>query len=186
MGPLRSRPPRDRPASHRWESATGGGMNGTLRHRSEPRAFDVAVIRRRSGPADASDYVPRGHCLSRARLRYLCESDWIVVRHGSGTVGLAAYKRADGDVRVVQEFLLDPTLAGPDAVQVTDALLSALEMVAYEEGVRCLTFLLRSRVLLGPFEQRGYTSLALDSGGIWLQRKFGWLGWCEAGSPRPN
>jgi len=161
-------------------------MNGTLPPSSEPQTFDVAVIHRSSGPADASDCVPQGHCLSRARMRHLCESDWIVVRDSSGPVGLAAYKRADGEVRVVHEFLLDPRLTGPPAAHVTDALLSALEMVAHEEGVSCLTFLLRSRVVMAPFERRGYMSLALDSGGIWLQRKLGWLGWCEAGSARPN
>lgn len=161
-------------------------MDGTLPPSSEPHTFEVAVIHSRSGPADASDCLPRGHGLSRARLRHLCESDWIVVRDGSGPLGLAAYKHADGDVRVVHEFLLDSRLAGPGAVQVTEALLSALEMVAYEEGVNCLTFLPRSRVLMGPFEQRGYISLAFDSGGIWLQRKLCWLGWCETGSPRPN
>ena len=160
-------------------------MNGTLPSSAEPQ-FDVAVIRNVAGSTDASHWLPYGHCLSRARLRHLGESEGIVVRNGVRTVGLAAYKRADGDVRVVHEFLLDPRLACPDAVQVTDALLSALEMVAYEEGASCLTFLLRSRVLMGPFEQRGYLSLALDSGGIWLQRKLGWLGWRETGATRPN
>jgi hypothetical protein len=161
-------------------------MNETLPPSSESQTLDVAVIHHSSGPADASDCVPPGHCLSRARLRHLCKSDWIVVRDRSGSVGLAAYKHADGELRVVHEFLLDPRLAGPRAVQVTDALLSALEMVAYEEGVSCLSFLLCSRVVMGPFDQRGYTSLAFDSGGIWLQRKLGWLGWCETRSAGPN
>lgn len=161
-------------------------MNGTLPESSVPQTFDVAALRSSAGSRDASDCLPPGHCLSRVRLRHLCESEGIVVRNGGGPVGLAAYKRVDSDVRVVHEFLLDPRLAAPDAARVTDVLLSALEMVAYEEGVSCLTFLLRNRVLMGPFEQRGYMSLALDSGGIWLQRKLGWLGWCETGSPRPN
>jgi len=161
-------------------------MNGTLPPSSQPQTFDVAVMHGSSCPVDASEWVPRGHSLSRARLCHLCESDVIVVRDGSDAVGLAAYKRANSEVRVVHEFLLDLRLAGPPAVQVTDALLSALEMVAHEEGVSCLTFLLRSRVVMAPFEQRGYMSLALDSDNVWLQRKLGWLGWCGIGSARPN
>lgn len=161
-------------------------MNVTRPPISEPQTFEVAVIHSSAGSADASDCLPPGHSLSRARLRHLCESDWIVVRDGPSPVGLAAYKRADSEVRVVHEFLLDRTLAGRKAARVTDILLSALEMVAYDEGVSCLTFLLRCRVVMEPFEQHGYSSLALDSSGIWLQRKLGWLGWCEARSPRPN
>jgi hypothetical protein len=107
----------------------------------------------------------------------------VVVAEDAVPVALAAYKRVDSEVRVVHELLLDRTLAGPDAARVTEVLLSALEMVAFDEGVRCLTFLLRCSVVTGPFEQRGYMSLVLDSSGMWLQKK---LGWCEVHSERPN
>jgi hypothetical protein len=118
-------------------------------------------------------------------LRHLRESDWVVVTEDSVPVGLAAYKRADGDVRVVHELLLARSLASPDAARVTDALLSALEMVAYEDGIRCLTFLLRYGVVMKPFEQRGYTSLVIESC-TWLQKKLGWLGWSEIRSEHPH
>ena len=71
---------RYRPESRKWESATEGGMNGTLPPSSEPQTIDVAVIHSSSGP-DASDCVPPGHCLSRARLRHLCK---IGLDRGSG------------------------------------------------------------------------------------------------------
>ena len=138
------------------------------------------------GSLNRQTCLPAGYCLSRARLRHLEESDWVVVTDDSVPVGLAAYKRADGEVRVIHELLLDQTLDASGAVRVTEALLSALEMVAYDDGIRCLTFLLRCSVVMEPFEQRGYMSLALDASGMWLQRKLGWLGWCETHSERPH
>jgi hypothetical protein len=149
------------------------------------KSFDLAMIHGGSSPSDLHHCVPVGHCVSRARVRHLRESEWIVVTDGSVPVGLAAYKRADGEVRVVHELLLDRTLAGSDAAAVTDVLLSALEIVAYDDGVRCLTFLLRSSVVMEPFEQRGYTSFVIDYC-TWLQRKLGWLGWCEVRSDQPQ
>lgn len=161
-------------------------MSGTPPPRSEPKMFDVAKIHGCSGPPDLYQCVPPGHCFSHPRLRHLRESEGIVVTNGFVPVGLAAYKRADGEIRVVHEFLLDRALAGPDATTVTDVLLSAVEMVAYEDGVSCLTFLLRYGVVIEPFERRGYMSLALDCSGIWLQRKLGWPGWCEIRSEHPS
>ena len=148
------------------------------------RALDVTVMLGCNSP-DRETCLPAGHCLSRARLRHLRESDWVVSR----TTQFQWHSRPTStptEVRVVHELLLDRTLTDPDAVRVTEVLLSALEMVAYDDGVRCLTFLLCSSVVMGPFEQRGYTSLVLDSSGVWLQRKFGWLGWSEVLSVRPN
>jgi hypothetical protein len=152
---------------------------------SEQKTLDVAVLHGCSGPPDLHNCVPAGHCLSDVRLQHFCESDWIVVTEGSVPVGLAAYKRTNSDVRVVHELLVDRTLAGPDAARVTDALLSALELVAYDDGIRCLTFLLRYGIVMEPFERRGYTSLVIDCC-TWLQKKFGWSGWCEVRSGRPN
>src|SRR5712691_8513261 len=90
---------------------------------------------------------------------------------GSVPIGLAAYKRADCEVRVVHELLLDRSLADPNVARVTDVLLSALELVAYDDGGRCLTLLLRCGVVMEPFDQHGYRSLVIDCSGTWLQRK---------------
>lgn len=154
------------------------------RPRVEPNTLHVAVIHGWSDQADLHTCVPAGNCVNRVLRRHLRESECIVVRDGFVPVGLAAYKRADGQVRVVHELMLDRTLAGPDAASVTDLLLSALELVAYDDGIRCLTFLLRCGVVMGPFQQRGYMSLVLDCSGMWLQRKLGWLGWGEIRSER--
>jgi hypothetical protein len=150
------------------------------------KPLDVAVIHGCSALRDPHNWVPTGHCLSHARLRHLRESDLIVVTKDAVPVGLAAYKRAGSDVRVVHEFVLDRMLIGPDAVRVTDALLSALELLAYDDGISCLTFLLRGDIVMGPFERRGYTSLALEPSGAWLQKKLGWIGWCEIRSGHPS
>jgi hypothetical protein len=160
-------------------------MIGSPLASSAQKALNVALIHGGSGPPDLRTCVPAGHGVSRAFLRHLRESEWIVVTDGSVPVGLAAYKRVESEIRVVHELLEDRTLAGPDAAAVTDALVSALEIVAYDEGVRCLTFLLRCSVVMEPFEQRGYTSFVIDSC-TWLQRKLGWLGWCEMRSDQPQ
>jgi hypothetical protein len=160
-------------------------MNEMPPQRPDLNAFDVALMHGDGArPCDLHTWIPSGHCLSRARLRHLRESEWVVVAGASGPVGLAAYERADGVVRVVREFLVDRRLAGADAARVADVLLAALEMIAHQDGVNCLTFLLRYEVVLAPFEQRGYTSLALDHNGVWLQRKLGWPGWHEVRSDR--
>jgi hypothetical protein len=119
-------------------------------------------------------------------LRHLRDSERIIVTDGLGPIGLAAYKRVQGPVRVVHELLLDRSLGDAEASRVTETLLSALELVAYDEGICCLTFLLRNTVMMAPFEERGYTSLDLDSSGVWLQRKLGWLGWGGTPSGRPQ
>jgi hypothetical protein len=110
----------------------------------------------------------------------LGESEWIVVSQATVPRGFAAYKRAESEVRVVHEFILDPCLPPCDALTVTDALLTAVEMVAVDDGVTCLTFLLRNGVVIDPFERRGYMSLVLGSTGMWLQRKLGWTGWSSS------
>jgi hypothetical protein len=79
----------------------GVGMIGSPLASSAHKALDVAMIHGCSSPPDLHNCVPAGHCVSRARLRYLRESEWIVVTDGSVPVGLAAYKRADGEIRVV-------------------------------------------------------------------------------------
>lgn len=162
-------------------------MNGTLLPRSGLKAFDATVIHGCcAGPIELYNCVPFGHQVSRARLRHLRESERIVVTDASVPVGLAAYKRADGEIRVAHEFLLDRSLSGTDTTTVTDVLLSAIEMLAYEDHVSCLTFLLRNDVVIEPFERRGYMSLVLECRSIWLQRKLGWPGWCESRSGHPN
>ncbi len=130
--------------------------------------------------------VPLGHCLTRARLRHLRESEWVIVSANSLPMGLAAYKAADSDVRVVHELLVDRTLTDRDAARVTDALLAALEVLAYDEGVSCLMFLINGAVALRPFQEHGYSPIVVDQCGAWVQKKLNSLGWVSAHSLWPS
>lgn len=149
-------------------------------------AINVAVFDGCSGCSDPRNCLPAGHSLSRARLRHFQQAAWIVVTEDSIPVGLAAYKRVDSDVRVVHEFLLDRTLGGRDMTRVTDVLLSAVETMAYDDSVGCLMFLLGGDVVLAPFEQRGYTAVAIDPAGAWMQKKLDRMGWASIRSEHPN
>ena len=72
--------------------------------------LDVAVAHGCASSLERETCLPAGHCLSRARSRHLRESDWVIVTDDSIPVGLAAYTRADSDVRVIHELLVDRTL----------------------------------------------------------------------------
>jgi hypothetical protein len=102
------------------------------------------------------------------------------------SVGLAAYKCADSDVRVVHELLLDRALTGRDAARVTDALLAALEMLAYDDRVTCLMFLLYGDVPITPFKEHGYCTIVVDRCGAWVQKKLDRCGWASTYSAYPN
>ena len=148
----------------------------------EQSTFDVALIHGSCCAGDLDRCLPPGLRLTQARRRHLQESEWLVASRADHSEGFAAYKRADGQIRVVHELLLDPALGHRQAVMVTDTLLSALELVALEDGVTCLTFFFHSTVVLEPFETRGYMSLALDRVAFWIQKKLGrpkWGGVCS-------
>jgi len=127
---------------------------------------------------DVERRLPVGHGLSRARFRHLRESELLIASNADIPVGIAAYKLTESEVRVIHELLLASALPHAAAMRVTDVLLSGLELVALDEGVSCLTFLLRNRVVIEPFDARGYMSMPFGNGGMWLQRKLGWPGWC--------
>jgi hypothetical protein len=131
--------------------------------------FEVAVMHSCSW-SRLQPSLPSGHCLSRARLRHLRESEWVVVTDKAIPVGLAAYKHADSDVRVVHECLVDRTLADADAAAVMDALLAALELLARDDQVGCLMFLISGNVVLPAFARRGYTAMFVDSADAWLSK----------------
>ena len=117
-----------------------------------------------------------GHSLNRARRGYLRQAEWIVAMDDTGPVGLAAYQRVDSDVRLVLELLLDRTLSESDTTRVTDLLVSTVEMLAYDDGVCCVMFMLGGEVALRPFERRRYQTVAVDSAGAWVQTRLDPIG----------
>jgi hypothetical protein len=121
--------------------------------------------------------LPAGHCLSRIRLRHLRQSDWVVVSDESVLLGLAAYKKANSDVRVIHEVLVDRTLSISEVARITDMLISALEMTALDEGVNFLMFMLDTEVLATRFESYGYDVIVADRCGTWIQKKLDGFTW---------
>jgi hypothetical protein len=148
--------------------------------------LDVAIVPDCVSSLERDTCLPAGHCLSRARSRHLRESDCVSVTHHSVPVGLAAYTRADSDVRVVHELLLDRTLPVLDAARVTDALIVALEMLACDEGVDCLMFLICGDVMTARFESHGYCVIVADQCGAWVQKKLDGLTWAHNSSRQPS
>jgi hypothetical protein len=152
-----------------------------------PRGFlEVVLVHGCACSSEQQISLPAGHCLSRARLRHLRESEWVVATEDAVRVGFAAYKFADSDVRVVHELLLDRTLTECEVARVTEALLAALEILAYEDRVNCLMFLLHGDVVITPFEQHGYSPIVVDRCGAWVQKKLDRFGWATSHSRHPN
>jgi hypothetical protein len=155
------------------------------RQDGERDVLDVAVVHGCASSPDGETCLPAGHCLSRVRSRHLRESDWVIVTHESVPLGLAAYKPVLSDVRVVHELLVDISLPVADAARVTDALIVALEMLACDEGVDCLMFLIYGDVVTACFETHGYSVVVKDRCGAWVQKKLGGLMWTHNSSGRP-
>lgn len=111
-----------------------------------------------------------GHGLTRRRRRYLQRAECIVVRERPRLLGVAAYHRVEGDVRIVHEFLVHRNLGTREATLVTDTLVSAVEAMALDDSIRCLMFMLWPDVRRASFERRGYHVILLDPHLAWLQK----------------
>ena len=134
------------------------------------RTFDVAVVH---GCASEGQQicVPKGHTLSPTRLRRLFQSELVIVTRESRPIGFAAYKRADSEVRIVHEFMIDRTLSMRVGATVVDALIVSIEMQACDEGVECLMFMLFDPPVPPRFEHHGYEVITAGPRGAWIQKK---------------
>jgi hypothetical protein len=106
------------------------------------------------------------------------------VSDGASSAGLAAFRKADSDVRVVHEFLVSRRLDDRGARIVAHMMLSTLEMLCCDDGVHCLMVLLGPEMSLTTFEEHAYTTLAADSNGAWLQKTFDTSHWMTVASHR--
>ena len=73
-------------------------------------------------------------------------------------------------------------LASREGAKVTDVLLAALEMVAHEDGIRCLMFLLSDAdIVMKTLEEHGYRAIVADRWGVWVEKKLGDVHatWCR-------
>jgi hypothetical protein len=89
---------------------------------------------------------------------------------GTRVVGLAAYERSDGELRV-HEFAVDG--ATPRTVdQIATALLDALEMACLAGGGRRLVLLPRAASAAHLLRARGFVPIAQGCAGSWFEKLF--------------
>lgn len=140
-----------------------------------PGSLTVAISRGGCPSIDAADShrAILGHTLRGARRRYLRDAEWIVAMDDARPVGLAAYQPVDSDVRLVLEFLRHTTLEKSRALHATALLLATVEQRARQDGIQWLMFALDAEVPLRPFKRGGYQAMAIDSAGVWVQKRIG-------------
>jgi hypothetical protein len=138
----------------------------------QPSAVKVRVV----GP-DAACLTPadlrrlfRGRRLTAARRARLADSGRVLAACGPRIVGLAAYERLDGELRV-HEFAVDGTT--PCAIdEIAMALLDALEMACLAGGGRRLVLLPRAASAGHLLRARGFVPIAEGSAGSWFEKLF--------------
>jgi hypothetical protein len=113
----------------------------------------------------------RGRRLTPARRDRLAQSGRVVAICGSRTVGVAAYDRADGELRV-HEFAIDTTSTLCAEEHVVNALLDALEVTCLAGGGRRLVLLPRAAVAVSLLRRRGFVTIAEGCAGSWFEKTF--------------
>jgi hypothetical protein len=112
----------------------------------------------------------RGRRLTPARRERLRNSGRVLAQCGSRTVGLAAYERVDGELRV-HEFGVDEST--PCTVdQVATLLLDALEVACLAGGGRRLVLLPRASLKAHLLRSRGFVPIAEGCAGSWFEKLF--------------
>jgi hypothetical protein len=112
----------------------------------------------------------RGRRLTPARRERLANSGRVVASCGSRIVGVAAYDRADGELRV-HEFGVDAST--PCTLdQIATALLDALEIACLAGGGRRLVLLPRAALAAHLLRQRGFVTIAEGCAGSWFEKVF--------------
>jgi hypothetical protein len=112
----------------------------------------------------------RGRRLTPARRARLANSGRVIAACGSRLVGVAAYERIDGELRV-HEFGVDATT--PCTLdQIATALLDALEIACLAGGGRRLVLLPRAALAAHLLRDRGFVTIAEDCAGSWFEKTF--------------
>lgn len=112
----------------------------------------------------------RGRRLTPARRERLRNSGRVVAAWGSRIVGLAAYEREAGELRV-HEFGVDAGRSGT-VDQIATALLDALEIACLAGGGRRLVLLPRAAIAGHLLRARGFVPIAEGSAGSWFAKIF--------------
>jgi hypothetical protein len=112
----------------------------------------------------------RGRRLTPARRERIANSGRVVAACGSRIVGVAAYERVDGVLRV-HEFGVDAST--PCTLdQIATALLDALEVACLAGGGRRLVLLPRAAVASHLLRPRGFLTIAEGCAGSWFEKVF--------------
>jgi hypothetical protein len=132
----------------------------------------VRVVGPESAGVSAGDMrrLFRGHRLTPARRERLRNSGRVVAACGSRVVGLAAYERDGGELRVHEFGIDDTTSCAPD--QVATALLDALEVACLAGGGRRLVLLPRAAIADDLLRARGFVPIAEGCAGSWFEKLF--------------
>lgn len=109
--------------------------------------------------------------MTPARRTRLAESGRAVAATGGRVVGVAAYDRAGGELRV-HEFGLDEGLPAFMTDQVVSALLDALEVACLAGGGRRLVLLPRAAIAASHLRRRGFVTIAEGCAGSWFEKSF--------------
>ena len=112
----------------------------------------------------------RGRRLTPARRERLRNSGRVMAVCGKRVVGLAAYERADGELRV-HEFGVDPTTPCREE-EISSVLVEALEMACLAGGGRRLVLLPRAAVAASLLRARGFVPIAEGCAGSWFEKLF--------------
>lgn len=121
-------------------------------------------------PADDGDVL--GYRLTRAQRRYLSRATWLVAAEADQALGLAAHHPVESEVRVVLECLVDRRLSARSRNDIIDILVDGMETLAQADGIRLLIVMLESDVSRNPLVRRGFTTVAVEPWGAWMQKHF--------------
>ncbi len=111
-----------------------------------------------------------GRHLTPARRARLRNSGRVVAACGKRVVGLAAYERADADLRV-HEFGVDDS-APCRMDEIASVLLEALEVTCLAGGGRRLVLLPRAATAEHLLRVRGFLQVAAGCAGSWFEKIF--------------
>ena len=120
-------------------------------------------------PADLRR-VFRGRHLTPARRERLRQSGRVVAACGKRVVGVAAYERADDELRV-HEFGIDDS-APCRMDEIAAVLLDAIEVACLAGGGRRVVLLPRAAIADHLLRVRGFVPIAEGGAGSWVEKRF--------------
>jgi hypothetical protein len=144
----------------------------SITHFAPASTLHVRVLGPESPTPSAADLrrLFAGRVLSRTRRERIASVTRLIVQHGARVIGLAAYDRADDELRVY-ELALDPSLCF-GAQDILHQLLDGLEMACLAGGCQRVVLLPAAVVATTALERLGYEVVAEGCAGGWLEKRF--------------